>query len=85
MMSEDYRKLAAERRVAAHGMRRLARTISLNADRAKLMQQAADLEAEADTLERRAAAIEAHQAPPAVAQEQVQQQQQAAEKKKPEG
>jgi hypothetical protein len=39
------------------------------------MQQAADLEAEADTLERRAAAIEAHQAP---------EQQQAAEEKKPE-
>ena len=69
---------AAERRLAAVQTRRLANGVSLKTDRDRLMQQAAEIEAEAKELERQAAQGEAM--PPMgvtnrVQQQQVQQQQ----------
>jgi hypothetical protein len=55
---EDLKKLASDKRAMAQQIRRIAASISLFADRDKLLMQATALEAEGDALERRAGVVE---------------------------
>ena len=78
---EELLRQARESRELAARVRRLARSLSLNNDQARMLQQAKDLEAQASSLEQEAAASDSTEPPlgpstPPVQQEQVQQQQQ---------
>jgi hypothetical protein len=81
---EELLRQARESREQAAKVRRLAQGLSLNVDRARMLQQAKDLETQASSLEQEAAASDSTGPPPGpstppVRQEQVQQQQHESE------
>jgi hypothetical protein len=86
--SEELLKAAREKRDTAARARRLAQSLSLNDDHFRLMQYVAEIEKEAEALERQAAEGGSASPPPAprgmpMQQQQVQQQQQHEAEPKP--
>jgi hypothetical protein len=75
----DKNQLAREKRDLARRARRLALTQPLDADREKLTRFAAELDAEAEVLDRRSPAISLPPAPPVDVRQQQAEQQPAAE------